>query len=226
MSRGAPRPPRRRALITAALLMAALAPAPWAAEPEPAGERRSTEMEEVVAGAAAAALQRAVTVTVESGKAGLEVEGRCRLKAMPAAAWAVLTDYEGIPGFVSSMRESRVTERAPDHVVVEQAAVGHLFFFSRGLKTRLRVEEEPPRVIRFEDLLRSDFETYRGSWRIEGDDAEIEIIYALSAKPAFNVPEFVARGAFKRAARNLIAEVGAEIERRAEQAGLSGLEGN
>src|SRR5262245_60839310 len=194
-------PNGRRALIgrvlLAALLSAAMGAPARAADPVTGDATK--EIESAVSSAAAAALARGVTVTVTRGPDGLEVEGRCKLKAMPAAAWAVLTDYEGIPGFVSSMRESRIAERAGDHLMVEQAAVGRLFFFSRPLKTRLRVEEEPPGVIRFEDTLGRDFETYRGSWRIEGDDAEIEIVYSLDAQPAFNVPDFVARGAFKRA---------------------------
>jgi ribosome-associated toxin RatA of RatAB toxin-antitoxin module len=177
--------------------------------------------------ATAASLAPAVTVSVAQGPEGLEVEGRCRLRAMPAAAWAVLTDYEGIPEFVSSMRESRVTERGSDYVLVEQAAIARFFLFSRRLKTVLRVQEEPPGRIRFEDVLGRDFSTYRGSWRIEGDPEsdELEIVYELTAKPAFGVPDGLARGAFKRAVRQLIGEVGAEIERRAKQAGLAGLDG-
>jgi len=197
-------------LRTALLALAVLGPA--LASPEPRA-------------ATAASLTPGVTVTVKPGPDGLEIEGRCRLRAMPAAAWAVLTDYEAIPEFVTSMRESRVTERASDHLLVEQAAVGRLFLFSRRLKTVLLVHEEPPGLIRFEDVLGRDFSTYRGSWRIEGDPDgdEVEIVYELVAKPAFSIPDVVARGAFKRTVRNLIAEVGGEIERRAEQAGLEGL---
>jgi hypothetical protein len=123
------------------------------------------------------------------------------------------------------MRESRITGRDGDEVLVEQKAVGRMFLFSRGLTTRLRVREEPPVAIHFEDVLGKDFETYRGAWRIEGGGDEVEIVYTLVAQPSFGVPDMVARGAFKRAVRNLIGEVGAEIERRAQEAGLAGLTG-
>ena len=164
-----------------------------------------------------------VTVVVRRGERGIEVEGRCRLRAMPAAAWAVLTDYEDLERFVSSMRDSRVTARDSGYVLVEQAAVGRVFLFSRRMRTVLKVREEPPARIDFEDVLKRDFASYRGAWRIEDFGNEVEIVYELEARPTFRVPDAVARNAFQRAVRELIGQVGAEIEIRAEEAGVSGL---
>jgi hypothetical protein len=123
------------------------------------------------------------------------------------------------------MRESRITARDGDAVTVEQKAIGRAFLFSKGLTTRLRVREEAPSAIHFEDVLHKDFETYRGTWRIEGGEYEVEIVYTLLAQPSFGMPDMVARGAFKKAVRRLIGEVGVEIERRAQEAGLAGLTG-
>ena len=104
-----------------------------------------------------------VTHTAE----GFEVEGQCTADASGAEAWDVLTDYNGIDRFVSSMRESRVSGHIDHDVLVEQVAVGRLFLFSRRLHTVLRVHEEPVKEIRFEDVLGRDFARYRGDWRIE-----------------------------------------------------------
>lgn len=161
-----------------------------------------------------------IVVRLERGADGLEIEARYRLHAAPATAWDVLTDYEGITRFVHSMRESRVVARGPDFVMVEQSAVGRLFLFRKNLRTRLRVHEEPPRSIRFEDELGRDFDTYRGAWRIEDAGNEIVIVYRLTVRPAFGMPGALARGAFRRAVRELMAEVGVEIERRARLAGV------
>lgn len=157
-----------------------------------------------------------VTVSVTRSASGFEVEGRCVVRAPVAVAWEVLTDYDGIDGFVSSMRESRVSGRGDRHVLVEQVAIGRLFIFSRRFRATLFVEETPQTRIRFEDVLGRDFQSYHGEWRIEERADSVEISYQLAARPSFSVPDFVARGLFKRTASELLSQVKAEIERRAE----------
>jgi len=156
-----------------------------------------------------------VTVRVSRSPAGLQVEGRCVVEAPAAVAWEVLTDYDGIDGFVSSMKESRVAGRGDHHVLVEQVAVGRLFLFSRRFRTTLFVEETPPTRITFEDVSGRDFESYRGEWRIEDAAGRVTIVYQVGAKPSSSVPDFMARGAFRRTVRELISQVRIEIERRA-----------
>jgi ribosome-associated toxin RatA of RatAB toxin-antitoxin module len=156
-----------------------------------------------------------LTVKVSRGPAGLEVEARAMVRAPAAVAWEVLTDYDGIDDFVSSMRESRVSGRGERHVLVEQVAVGRLFLFKRSMRATLFVEEIPPWHIRFEDVLGRDFESYHGEWRIEERKDGVEIFYNVAARPSFSVPDFIARGLFLRTATELLSQVRTEIERRA-----------
>jgi hypothetical protein len=200
-------------LVTVALAAPSRADDEPEAHDEPAGD-----VDAVEASVAAASPRGGVTVVVTPGPSGIQVEGRCRVEASRADAWEVLTDYDGIDGFVSSMRESRVMERATDHVLVEQVAVGRLFLFSRRMRVVLWVHEQPPSHIQFEDVLRRDFEDYRGDWQVVEHGDEVEIVYRVSARPAFNVPDVVARGVFRRTVRDLVSEVGAEIVRRAQLA--------
>src|SRR5262249_40922386 len=97
----------------------ALSPAPAAADRD---DPKAPSAIDVPAGISG------VTANVVSGAHGLEVEGRFEVKASPALAWSVLTNYDSIESFVSSMRESRVTKRGDGYVLVEQVAVGHLLF--------------------------------------------------------------------------------------------------
>ena len=156
-----------------------------------------------------------VVVRVSQGPQGIEVEGRCFVDAPATAAWSVLTDYDGIGKFVSSIRESRVSRDGDGHILVDQVAVGHVFLFSRQFRVTLRVDEEPLGRIRFEDILKHDFVSYRGEWQIEGSGSRIELVYRVSAQPAFSVPGFIARGLFKRTVRELLGQVREEIVRRA-----------
>ncbi len=202
-----------RALVLTVALVAA-GPPTVAADPDPAQSDASVAIDAVPQNRNGGS--DGVTVRVTHGASGLEVEGRCVVHAPVAVVWEVLTDYDGIDGFVSSMRESRVSGRGDHHVLVEQVAVGRLFLFSRRFRVTLFVEETPQTRIRFEDVLRRDFESYRGEWRIEEQADRVEIMYQVGARPSFSAPDFVARGLFKRTAHELLSQVKAEMERRAE----------
>jgi len=162
-----------------------------------------------------ASAEDGIALQVRTRNGGIALEGGFSVSASPGIVWSVLTDYDGIGRFVSSMRESHVTRRASDSVFVEQEAVGRMFLFSRRLHARLRIHEEPPARIRFEDVLGKDFRHYRGEWSIGSAGSGATVIYRLEADPAFSIPDFVARSAFRGAARDLLKQVRAEIERRA-----------
>src|SRR5688500_14248021 len=84
------------------------------------------------------------------------VEGGFEVEASSAAAWAVLTDYDRIDEFVSSLRESRLVERSSGAAVVDQEALAGFLVFGREVRVRLRVEERAGEHILFEDTLRRD----------------------------------------------------------------------
>ena len=200
----------RGAMLALALPLAAMTPGRAAAD-----EAIPVEIEALAVSDAAADGPRDVTVRVSRDPAGLQVEGRCVVEAPAAVAWEVLTDYDGIDGFVSSMKESRVAGRGDHHVLVEQVAVGRLFLFSRRFRATLFIEETPRTKITFKDVLGTDFVSYRGEWRIEDQAGRVTIVYRVGAKPSRSVPDFVARGLFGRTARELLSQVRDEIERRA-----------
>ena len=177
--------------------------------------------DDVSAASSLASPSDAISVTVTKEGRGYTVEGRCSTQVSKLAAWNVLTDYDAIDGFVSSMRESKVIERQGSHLLVEQTAVGRLLLFSRRMTVVLFVHEDPSGVIEFEDVLRRDFTTYRGEWRIEERGDRREIVYRVTAQPSFRVPDLIARGMFGRTVRDLLSQALAEMVRRSELAGAA-----
>ena len=53
----------------------------------------------------------------EAAPAGSRSSGHFRVHAAPAVAWSVLTNYDSIQNFVSSVRESRITERGDGYIL-------------------------------------------------------------------------------------------------------------
>jgi hypothetical protein len=169
---------------------------------------------------AVAVVQRAaeadpVDVAIRESEQGTYVvEGGFTVDAARPVVWAVLTDYEGIHDFVSSIRRSVVTERHPDHLLLLQEGVGRIFVFSKSIHVLLEVREDPERTIAFRDVCGKSFESYAGKWRIEDGDQGLRVSYTLRAKPAFRQPGFVTRKSMRDNVRRLLEEVRLEIESR------------
>lgn len=163
---------------------------------------------------ASPALAADVAVRVRESNRSYRVEGTLRASAPVATAWAVLTDYERIGAFVSSVR-SNVFVPAPDgRRVLRQDATAGVFPFRRELRVELALREEPRERIEFVDVLGRDFVHYSGSWTLRADSAGTTVVYRLDAEPRVEMPGFVGRGFMSRGAGQLLAQVRAEILRR------------
>lgn len=183
----------------AALALAALA-AWW--PPAAAGQ------EPIFAGG----LSQVVVSFADLGDSTMRLEGRFMTAASSATAWSVLTDYDHIPAFVASMRSSRVKARGDGYLLVEQESVARMLWFQRKLDVVLKVREEPPHLIAFDDVSKASFERYEGSWTLLDTPAGREVIYRLTVKGGFI--GLVARSRSQNMVRELLEQVRAEIGRR------------
>jgi carbon monoxide dehydrogenase subunit G len=155
----------------------------------------------------------AVTVTEEKG-GGYTVSARFTVAEPPSAVLAVLTDYEQIPRFMPSIKRSVVRERGAGHAVVEQEAVSNVLMFSKRVRLRLEVQEGPD-AVSFRDACGTSFSRYEGAWHVAVQDGQTVVTYQLSAKPTFNVPDFLLTRVVKRDAKEMIERLRAEIATRA-----------
>lgn len=134
--------------------------------------------------------------------------------AGPAATViAVLTDYEQIPRFMPDVRRSNVIERADGLTVVEQEAVAKLMMFSKRIHLVLEVRERDG-IIRFRDRCGKSFALYEGGWTVAERDGQTAIGYQLTAKPSFDVPEFLLKRLLKRDALQMIERLQGEMATR------------
>lgn len=158
-----------------------------------------------------------VRVERRAGKA-YEVQGLFFVPASSGVVWSVLGDYERIPEFVSSMRESRVVEtRADGTLLVAQQAVGGTFLLTKKVHVLLEVSRASDRIV-FVDRARKDFDEYDGRWQTQESPGGTLVLYNLRARPSFPAPAFLMRGAMRRGARELLDQVRGEILRRARAA--------
>ena len=164
---------------------------------------------------ASAATQDDPVVSVREHGGIYSVEARFSVPESASIVRGVLTDYANIPRFMPDVRTSAVLEREEGYARVEQEAISKFMLFSKRVHLVLDVDEGAG-VIRFRDRCKKSFERYEGAWTITADAGRTEIEYALIARPAFAVPEFVLRKLLNRDARVMIERLRAEIAARGE----------
>lgn len=157
-----------------------------------------------------------ILVLIDETDEGLyQVIGRFWVDATIDQSWEVLTDYENIDRFTSSVASSRVTRSdSLRHLVEQQAAVG-MFIFKKRMQVSLQVDEIPKRQIDFRDIEQKDLARYQGSWLLEPWQGGVRITYTMEALPKKSMPHFLERMMVNRSSVGLLREVREEIERRA-----------
>src|SRR5437773_5510568 len=75
----------------------------------------------------------------EDAHHGYRLDGDFTANIPRTVAWGVLTDYDEIDRFVSSIRLSAVLGRESTEVMVEQVAEARLLMFTRPIHLMLRV---------------------------------------------------------------------------------------
>ena len=166
----------------------------------------------VMSSVAGAAADNAPVSVVETGGV-YRVSATFSIPQSPAAAIAVLTDFERIPEYVPDMKASTVRERSDTRTVVEQEAVAKFMMFSKRIHLVLHVSEAAG-TITFRDACGKSFAVYEGSWEVKPAGQGSTITYRLAAKPTFEVPAFVLRRLLKRDATDLIDRIKAEMQSR------------
>ncbi len=152
-------------------------------------------------------------VTVREERGVYSVSARFDVPQTPPVALAVLTDYEAIPRFLPDVKTSIVRERTAVRLVVEQEAVAKMMMFSKRVHLVLEITQEVG-VIRFRDRCGGSFIKYEGSWRLVPANGGTTIHYTLTARPSFDVPEFILKRLLKRDAGRMIENLTREMASR------------
>ncbi len=140
----------------------------------------------------------------------IRTEARVDLAVAPALVWAVLTEYERYPRFISSMRDSRIVSRNLGGLVVEQKGRFSFLFFSQDIEARMLVSEFPPNIIE-SSVLEGNFKVMNGRYELlqVGDNTRISfsgrLIPKFSLPPVFG--KSIVRSVLLRNFNELIAEI-------------------
>ncbi len=160
--------------------------------------------------------ESAVAVENRGGDCG--VHGAFIVHTRGAIAWEVLTDYDGLSGFVTSMHSSRVEQGDFGRKFVRQEAVAKVFFIRRRMRVLLEIQEVPKRRIGFQDVLGKDFRSYVGAWKLSDVTGGTKVEYELVAVPRSAAGRTLCRKLLRDTAQELLEQVRAEMLRRGAKA--------
>jgi len=130
-----------------------------------------------------------------------------------AVAWAVLTDYEGYPRFISTMRESRILSRHPGGVVVQQKGVFGFLFFTQDIEATLLVSEQQPTSI-VARAIEGSFRFMRGRYELQPSARGTRLTYSGRFLPEFDLPPLIGMSIVHHALQRNFTEMVEEIVRR------------
>ncbi|HUB08478.1 MAG TPA: SRPBCC family protein, partial [Myxococcales bacterium] len=129
-----------------------------------------------------AAVSGAVSVQEQCLDGGIyEVQGSFGLdpRISGQMVWSVLSDYDHLGHFISSLRESEVKRRLGHEVLLEQDGAGKGLLALEPFRVLLHVHEEPETEIDFHDILHRDFDLYEGSWSLRARPGGWAVVYRL-----------------------------------------------
>jgi carbon monoxide dehydrogenase subunit G len=147
----------------------------------------------------------------------VHIDGSLFVKATPQQVWAVLTDFEHMPRFISNLVSSAIVARADDVVTVKQswqAAFGPLSFTSESTR---EIRMTPYTAIRSR-MISGTLKRFQSVTQLLAEDGGTRVTYTSDTVPNQWIPPIVGPHFVEREAREQLVEVRREILRRSAAA--------
>jgi carbon monoxide dehydrogenase subunit G len=109
----------------------------------------------------------------------------------PATAWEVLTDFEHMPRYQSSLKSSQVLERSPQRVLVQQKGVARFGPFSNAFESVREMQLTPQRSIRAQQVSGSALKQMASLMTLEPEEGGTRLTYRADMEPETALPPLV-----------------------------------
>ena len=170
--------------------------------------------------AAGSAQSSDVDVTVRRDGEAIVIDVDLRVDASPQQAWSVLTDYDHMAGFVSSLTMSRVVARSDGKLEVAQISQYALGPFHFKFDNLREVELVPLLEIRSQ-MIRGDMKASTFTTRLVPEGRGTRILNHGRMIPDRWIPPVIGIDVIRNATRKQFSELRAEIVRRSRHTALS-----
>jgi len=160
------------------------------------------------------AAEQPIEVHVAKAGATVVIDVTARVQADPEYAWAVLTDYDHMASYVSTLKSSRVVSRNGDHLEVAQTGEAKRAFLHFSFSTVRAVDLIPSSEIRSR-LVSGDFKSYEFTTRITSESqGALKIVHHGEYVPNTWVPPVIGPAMIETETHKQYADLIDEILRR------------
>jgi ribosome-associated toxin RatA of RatAB toxin-antitoxin module len=155
-----------------------------------------------------------VTMNRTKGYPLFDVTAKMTVNASVLRSWTVLTDYDGLAGFVPNLSRSQVISRNGNERVVAQNGYAKFLFIRQPVDLVLHVTEQPMQAIDIR-LVSGNMRDYQARWELQAtpDGSRTQIAYAGLIAPYFYVPTLFGVALMKSDLRDMLNAVKAEMEK-------------
>ena len=159
-----------------------------------------------------------IVVAVRRDGQAVVIDGNWHVEAGPQDAWSVLTDYDHMAAFVSSLSASRIVARSDGKLEVEQTSHVGVGPFRYEFDTLREVELIARREIR-STLIRGDMKASTFTTRLVPEGGDTRILVHGRFIPDRWIPPLIGTAVLGSETRKQFAELRAEILLRTRRVG-------
>ena len=171
----------------------------------------------VLAGACAWAAAQPIQAKVQKHGDTIVIDVEATAAVDPAIAFAVLTDYEQMPRYVSAIKWSRMSRTGPNTLEVEQVATAQVAFWNFTVRSLRAVELVPLKEVR-SHLIKGDFKSYEFTTRVQERDGATLITHHGEYVPKAWLPPVIGTAVIQAQTEKQYEELIAEMLRRKARA--------
>ena len=180
------------------------------------GEKQPEKERAPIVNSAAQIIERHNTdidVKVKNDGELITVDVAFTVPVLPQQAWAVLTDFDNIPNFISSIRSSKVIDRSGDSIHVSQNGIERYGFLTISLESVRKINLSPFKKIQ-ERMVSGSMHKMEETTLLLPEGKHTRIIYHADIIPGTWIVRFVGAVSVENEARKQFQEIINEIIRR------------
>ena len=165
------------------------------------------------AGALAGTGRAIRSIEIRQGDQGFVVDATVFAPVPPNIAWAVVTDFDHMAGWVPNLRESRVTARDAGSVTVEQRGVAKFLLGSIPYTSVRRMVLDPPRTVHAVQV-EGNMRRYESVLTLAAEGAGTKLVYHIELTPSSIASLVLSKALVEREFEENLSAVIDEMERR------------
>lgn len=154
-----------------------------------------------------------IQIKVRNDGEQITVDATFTVPVLPQQAWAVLTDFDNVPNFISSIQSSKVIDRAGNSVHVAQSGIEKYGFLTISLESVRKINLSPFKKIQ-EYMISGSMRKMEETTQLLPEGKHTRIIYHADIIPGVWIARFAGSVFIESEARKQFQEIINEIIRR------------